>query len=181
MSDENLRTAYQELCTSYHGIDAFRTKLLGFLPLVTGVGLGLLTEFLKRSNVFEDTNKTPPSLLVALGYAGIFGIVVTLGLFAYEIYGIKKCHSLILTGQGMEIGLGVVGQFRSRPREAFHFINEPFAAAIIYPATLAAWTYVASFFLCPVHARATAIAVFFAFFGFVILFGYLLKHGVEWI
>jgi len=180
MFDENLRTAYQELCTSYRAIDEFRTQLLGFLPLVTGVGLGLLTEFLKHSDVFEDARKTPPSLLVALGYAGIFGIVVTLGLFTYEIYGTKKCHSLIQAGKGLEHGLAVVGQFRSRPGEAFHFINKPLAAAIIYPAALAAWTYVATFFLCPIHARASAIAVFFAFFGFVILFGCLLKHGVEW-
>ena len=36
---ENLRTVYRELCSSYRAIDDFRTKLLGFLPLVTGTGL----------------------------------------------------------------------------------------------------------------------------------------------
>jgi hypothetical protein len=38
-----LLPAYNELCTSYHAIDDFRTKLLGFLPLVTGGGLVLLS------------------------------------------------------------------------------------------------------------------------------------------
>jgi hypothetical protein len=27
---------------------------------------------------------------------GLFGSVITLGLFAYEIYGIRKCHALIV-------------------------------------------------------------------------------------
>jgi hypothetical protein len=35
--------AYDQLCISYRAIDEFRAKLLGFLPLVTGGGLVLLT------------------------------------------------------------------------------------------------------------------------------------------
>jgi hypothetical protein len=31
--DENLKTTYDQLCTSYRAIDDFRAKLLGFLPL----------------------------------------------------------------------------------------------------------------------------------------------------
>jgi (4S)-4-hydroxy-5-phosphonooxypentane-2,3-dione isomerase len=38
-----LLPAYQESCNSYHAIDDFRTKLLGFLPLVTGGGLIFLS------------------------------------------------------------------------------------------------------------------------------------------
>jgi hypothetical protein len=29
----------------------------------------------------------------------LFGLVVTLGLFSYEIYGIRKCHALINAGK----------------------------------------------------------------------------------
>ena len=36
---ECLVPVYNELCNSYRAIDDFRTKLLGFLPLVTGGGL----------------------------------------------------------------------------------------------------------------------------------------------
>jgi hypothetical protein len=39
---DNLRTTYEQLCNSYRAIDDFRSKLLGFLPLITGGGLILL-------------------------------------------------------------------------------------------------------------------------------------------
>jgi hypothetical protein len=39
-----LTSAYAEVCRSYERIDDFRAKLLGFLPLVSGVGLFLLLE-----------------------------------------------------------------------------------------------------------------------------------------
>ena len=39
----HLSSAYDQLCSSYRAIDDFRAKLLGFLPLVTGGGLILLT------------------------------------------------------------------------------------------------------------------------------------------
>lgn len=72
--------------------------------------------------------------------------MVTLGLFSYEIYGIAKCHALINVGKAMEASLRLAaGQFENRPREVLRHVNEPFAAAIIYPATMAAWTYLAAF------------------------------------
>src|SRR4051794_21326708 len=136
---QDLRTAYTELCSSYRAIDDFRTKLLGFLPLVTGGGLTLL------SARAEDGRKeffTP---------VGRFGILVTLGLLAYELFGIKKCHDLIQTGQALERKMGLAarelgkpaGQFSNRPNNLLWVVNEPFAAAVIYPAVLAAWTYLA--------------------------------------
>jgi hypothetical protein len=39
--------------------------------------------------------------------------------------------------------MGIRGQFKKRPREVAGFINEPFAAGVIYPAVLAAWTFLA--------------------------------------
>jgi hypothetical protein len=40
--DENLKMAYQEVCTTYRAIDDFRAKLLGLLPLVSGTGIFFL-------------------------------------------------------------------------------------------------------------------------------------------
>ncbi|CAH0272436.1 hypothetical protein SRABI26_03702 [Arthrobacter sp. Bi26] len=53
---------------------------------------------------------------VALGI-GFFGFVVTLGFFAYELHGIKKCAYLIDAGKRMEESLHVQGQFLRRPQE----------------------------------------------------------------
>jgi hypothetical protein len=121
---ENLRTAYRELCTSYRVIDDFRAKLLGFLPLATGTGI---------------------FLLVVQAYSwpiGVFGFVITLGLFFYELYGIKKCTDLICAGRQLEENLDVKdGQFKKRPFGVLGFINEPFAAYVIYSAVLAAWIF----------------------------------------
>ena len=39
------------------------------------------------------------------------------------------------------------GPFTGRPRELLNFINEPFASGIIYPAVMAAWTFIGLVFL----------------------------------
>ena len=62
-----LMDAYKEVCATYHRIDDFRAKLLGFLPVASGAGIFLL---LKQDTV--PTHLTP---------AGYFGAVATLGLF----------------------------------------------------------------------------------------------------
>jgi hypothetical protein len=150
---------YHELCTSYRGIDDFRAKLLGALPLATGAG------------ILFTAKEVSPLLQYAWAIA-IFGILITFGLFCYEIYGITKCSALILTGTKIElaehefeisaetkseilseklkpaevnrvlayIAENVPGQFASRPQRAWKVFNEPFAAGIIYPAVLASWT-----------------------------------------
>jgi len=125
---------YEELCTSYRAIDDFRSKLLGFLPLVSGSGV-----FLLLNDSLTDDAKRKVTLL-SLALIGWFGFVVTIGLFFYEIYGIRKCHALIEAGRRLECSLGVQdGQFRRRPRSVLYLINEPLAAGVIYPAVLAAW------------------------------------------
>lgn len=40
--NENLRLAYQQVCSSHNAIADFRAKLLGFLPLASGAGIFLL-------------------------------------------------------------------------------------------------------------------------------------------
>lgn len=132
-NDENIRTIYNQLCESYRAIDDFRTKLLGFLPLATG---GL---FLLIANPGQMGNVKP-----FLPVIGIFGFAIALGLFCFELYGIRKCTSLIRTGTQLEKQLGdIKGQFTTRPDGVLGFIDEPFAAGIIYPAVLAAWAYLA--------------------------------------
>ncbi|MDX6527965.1 MAG: hypothetical protein QOH41_255 [Blastocatellia bacterium] len=159
---ENLFTAYRELCTSYRAIDDFRTKLLGFLPLATGTGIFfLVTDKAKIESVQPYFRSM-----------GAFGFVITLGLFFYEWYGIKKCTHLIWAGRKLEIQMKVkAGQFTSRPDGVAGFINEPLAAGVIYPAVLAAWTFIA-LALSPSRVPAGCCATFVFVVGFGVLFFY---------
>jgi hypothetical protein len=131
--DEQLKI-YEQLCNSYRAIDDFRAKLLGFLPLATGTGVFLLITDPKKIEFMQGLFQP----------IGAFGFVITLGLFFYELYGIKKCTYLIRAGKALEHDLKIQnGQFTQRPPGVAIFINEPLAAGIIYPAVLAAWTFLA--------------------------------------
>jgi multisubunit Na+/H+ antiporter MnhF subunit len=153
-----LRATYDQLCLSYHAIDDFRAKLLGFLPLVTGGGLVLLTG---RPEKFAKEFFLP---------VGIFGLAVTAALFSYEIFGIRKCHDLIILGKQLEDLLNHPGQFTVRRKTVGRAINEPFAAGIIYPAVMAAWVYLALYYKARTLGIVISIAIFLL--GFILTFRY---------
>jgi hypothetical protein len=153
-----LRAVYDQLCLSYRAIDDLRARHLGFLPLVTGGGLVLL---IGRSEGFAREFFLP---------VGIFGLAVTAGLFFYEIFGMRRCHDLILCGILLEDMLKHPGQFHVRHRIVGRVINEPFAAGIIYPAAMAAWTYLALFYTARLLGMLISIAIFLL--GFIVTFRY---------
>jgi hypothetical protein len=161
---ERLKT-YEELCISYRAIDDFRAKLLTLLPLATGGGIFFLANLLK--------DETRPLFFPI----GIFGFVATLGLFSYEIYGIKKCHALLKTGAQLEDSLGIAGQFKNRPRAVLRVINEPFAAGLIYPAVLAAWTFLALVFAWSHAAPWVALIVFFVALAGTLFYDFRLQSS----
>jgi hypothetical protein len=172
---EDVRKVYEELCTSYRAIDDFRAKLLGFLPLASAGGIFLLV----GTDARDLTPATKPFFLAA----GTFGFFITLGLFFYELYGVKKCGALINAGKKLEKDLEIDaqhGQFTARPREVAEVINEPFAAGVIYPAVLAAWTFVA---LVPgsrdVHWWTVGLAIGVFVIGFAVALSFNLKLGIE--
>ena len=137
----DLSKVYDQLCQSYRAIDDFRAKLLGFLPLASAGGAFLL---LNDVLVNPEKSKFARAFVEPLG---LFGFVITLGLFFYEIYGIRKCHALIEAGKQLEYSLGITdGQFNSRPHNVLWVINEPFATGVIYPAVLAGWMFLALVF-----------------------------------
>lgn len=174
--DEELKI-YEQLCNSYRAIDDFRAKLLGFLPLATGTGVFLLV---------TDPEKIK-SMQVFFQPIGVFGFVITLGLFFYELYGIKKCTHLIKAGKEIECDLKLEnGQFTKRPPGVAFLINEPLAAGIIYPAVLAAWTFLALAFPQSQGAASMkfsnvaqywAIRVFLAGFAVSFLYNLVLIKG----
>lgn len=157
--DRDLKRAlYDRVSESYHKVDDFRMKLLGLLPVATGTGVFLLL----NDKTSENAASSPLTVSEAFLAIGLFGMVFTAGLFAYELYGIKRCHYLIVTGARLERELGIAGQFRSRPRELAWMINEPFASAIIYPASMAAWAYLAVALRWDDWATVAAVAIFVA-------------------
>jgi hypothetical protein len=178
--DERLKV-YEQLCNSYRAIDDFRAKLLGFLPLATGTGVFLLV-----------TDRTKIDFIQPLFLPiGIFGFAITLGLFFYELYGIKKCTHLIKAGMELESELEIEsGQFNKRPPGVAILINEPLAASVIYPAVLAAWTFLAFAFqgqpkdTAPLIIRDTAqwwaIRVFLVGFAVSFLYNlFLIKDDIR--
>jgi hypothetical protein len=91
ISVENLRTEYREVCENHRAISDFRAKLLTILPLASGTGIFL---FLRKQSEPLD-----PAHLAAIG---VFGFVVTFGLFLHELRGIMKCSGLIRRGKNLE-------------------------------------------------------------------------------
>lgn len=138
---DNLRAAYDQICSGYQAIDDFRAKLLALLPLASGTGI-----FLLLSDTF--TQSQGPALLPQfLLPIGVFGFAVTLGLYCYELRGIQYCTHLIAAGRNLEQQLQVAGRFSTRPtRHVAGWISELSAAHLIYPAVLAAWIFVAAVF-----------------------------------
>ncbi len=138
--NEDLRMAYQQVCSSHNAIADFRAKLLGFLPLASGAGIFLLLNDNVTKIGFAKQYLSP---------IGIFGFVVTFGLFLYELRGIQQCNRLIEVGKNIEDLLDIDGQFKHRIDPILPLISHTRAAQVIYPAVLAAWIFLALFFIWP--------------------------------
>ena len=82
--DDNLKAAYQQVCSSIQAIDDFRATLLGFLPLVSGAGV-----FLLLNDAFSDP-KRQSFFSPFLGPIGLFGFVITLALFG-SVATLQEC------------------------------------------------------------------------------------------
>jgi hypothetical protein len=133
----DLKTAYDELCRRHDGIAEFRAKLLALLPIASGAGIFLLV-----SEGGVVTAAVPHLLPV-----GVFGVLVTLGLYCYELRGIQECNALINAAREMEKvllpNLSQFGAFTSRPRAVLgRTVGATGAALIIYPTVVGAWVYV---------------------------------------
>ena len=98
---------YREVCESHAGITDFRAKLLALLPIASGTGIGLLLTQLK-----DDLPRIDALWLVAIG---VFGTLVTFGLFLYELRQIDVCKQLRNHAAWIEGELGIgAGQFGGR-------------------------------------------------------------------
>jgi hypothetical protein len=129
-----LRILYEELCKSHDSIAEFRAKLLALLPLASGTGLFAIIKI-------DDVQK--PEHLLAIG---IFGGLVAMALYLYEIRGIQHCTVFTIRARAIEsqlIGNSFEGAFSPIRKPKLPLATNTFAAAVIYPATISVWAYVA--------------------------------------
>ncbi|HRV94458.1 MAG TPA: hypothetical protein P5526_20035 [Anaerolineae bacterium] len=135
---EEIKVLYNEVCRAHEGITDFRAKLLGFLPLASGAAIYLLVSndtFIQRGN------------MVHLIPVGLFGILITVGLFFYELRGIHKCRGLNACAAMLERRLlpgdhlWQYGAFSFRQSSLWGFVGATGAALIIYPTVIGAWAY----------------------------------------
>ena len=139
---------YSEVCKSYHAISEFRGKLPALIPIVSGTGISLL---INKTNSVDSSRLLP---------AGAFGMLVTLGLFFYELRGIQRCKYLISLGRELESELDLKrGQFKDRPRGLYGFIGAEIAGWVVYTAVLLGWIYVAGLGFADCTNRRWAISL----------------------
>jgi hypothetical protein len=168
---DDYRELYTQVCESYRAIDDFRMKLLGLLPVATGAGVLVLLGSGKVD--LGATGSDLHRIQQVLAAVAIFGIAITVGLFAYELHGIKKCGRLIKIGARIERHMGdsgpFFGQFATRPHRLAGLIDVPFASSVVYPAAIAVWSFVGFIAVLGWGAVAISAGVLFAFAALSVL------------
>jgi hypothetical protein len=138
---------YGEVCKSHSSITEFRAKLLALLPIASGSGIFLLLT--KRSEPIDTTY---------LHLIGLFGFLITLGLFIYELRGIQHCKRLNQLASHLEKQLHLrEAQFIGRPKARLGgVIGAEGAAYVIYTTMLIAWIFVAFVGFTSLPQKSTA-------------------------
>jgi len=130
---ETLRSEYEEICKSHQAITDFRGKLLGLLPLAAGAGIFLL---------LDKSAKIEAPLLAA---AGVFGALVTIGLYFYEHRGMKECILLRERGGKLECRLRLTEDYSRFQGNTAGFVGPQGAGPIVYFAVVGGWLFVSSY------------------------------------
>lgn len=171
----DLKRIYDECSNGYHKVDEFRAKLLGFLPLASGIAIlgSLYIEKKSGSEHYLTGHHTA---------IGIFGIIVTIGLLIYELKGIEKCTQFIILGKWIECQMEENLNNKDNEKGYFtellngsSFINEPVASAFIYSIVLALWTYVTCLGFYPQNYFIPGLVWFVSFLFVVIYWLWIVK------
>jgi hypothetical protein len=137
LSHDDAKYLYDQICTNIRVTDDISLKLLGFVPLVSGAGITVLL----------STQTILSSFWLSL-FVGVFGAVVTFGLYTWEVRNAEACVWLIKRGcdvEKTEFGL-TQGQFLGRPKPYFlrglnggWEVSKRRAERIVYSAAMIAW------------------------------------------
>lgn len=128
---EELRTLYDQICTSWRGLIEIRFKLLGFVPAVSILLIaGLLSDETPTKNLSISAK-----LLIA-----VLGLAATFALFIYDIRNSALHDDLISRGRKIEELWGIhTGQFRGRLVASNWLVKHDRATALIYGSALIGW------------------------------------------
>ena len=94
--DEQLVEVYKEICQAIKTTDETSFKLLGTVPLMSGVGSGGLI-LLEKTDLLIGDMDAP--VVIALS---LIGAAITVGLFKWELRTIKKCNWLVCRAAELE-------------------------------------------------------------------------------
>jgi hypothetical protein len=86
---------YQEICGNIRATDDISFKLLGTVPVVSGIGAGALT-------ILEKTQLLAAYSDYAVISFSVLGALVTFGLYRWEMRNIQKCNWLIARAADFE-------------------------------------------------------------------------------
>lgn len=133
----SLLTEYGEVLGNFKLLTDIRFKLLAFLPIAAAAAAALRIGD-------EDADSTELLGIVALS---AFGLVVTIGLVAYNIRNDQLYDALVGRAAAIERDLGLPdGAFANRPMPWFQFklgrdwrIDHRTSVALIYSASIALW------------------------------------------
>lgn len=109
---------YAHVCQTHTAIADFRSKLLALLPIASGAGIVFLVTAGNLSGVGRG---------ILLTVVGLSGVLVTFGLYIYDVWQTDCCRHLLTYGRRLEVELGEPhGQFGGlrpllRPSEIFRF------------------------------------------------------------
>ena len=91
MADDALRLDYDQTTRLVQGLTDLRTKMLAFVPTITGAAVGLLGE--------------PRPAAELIGVA-LLGLTATLGIFLYELRNAQLYDAAVARARELERQLG---------------------------------------------------------------------------
>jgi hypothetical protein len=163
-----LELDYDQTTKLIHGFQDLRTKMLAFVPTITGTAVGLLGEARPATEL--------------LGIA-LLGLVATVGIFVYELRNAQLYDAAVQRAKELERQLGFptvqglqgAGGVLAAP--SGRWFAQQRGWALVYSAAIAGWSYLAAwgFLLWMLVDSAQTIA---AVAGIVV--GFLVALALEW-
>lgn len=160
--EDRLRLDYDQTIKFVHAFTDLRTKMLAFVPTITGTAVGLLGE--------------PRPAAELIGVA-LLGLTATLGIFVYELRNAQLSDAMIQRAKELERLLelptvqelqGAGGVLAMRPGRWFAHDR---GWTLVYSAAIAGWSYLAAWGILRwflVDSAQTIAAVTGAAVGFLV-------------